>query len=221
MERFAFFFFYCDIQQHRFQPPRLTMYSILFFKGKLNKILITVAGSEKVNRSSVRLELITTEGTRISDVTLQKLGDDHFTASITPRSAIPFKLKLKGITLGGNPFERISRQTIKPTTAVLRRKYASNDHTLPVGRVTFVHFQLCNFGATEYFDVTVVKDRMGYIVNPRVKPKRVIKGHCATLSIRARATRSQDVDKTDSVFLIAKGRTSGVVVSQALRLLVV
>ena len=184
-------------------------------------MLITVAGSEKLNTSSVRLELITTEGTRMSDVTLHTSDNVHFTASITPSAGQPFKLKLRGTTRGGHTFERISRQTFKPTTAVLRVKHASNDYTLPLGRVTFVHFQLCNFGASEYFDVTVVKDRMGLIISPQISPKRIIKGHCATISVRARATRSQDVDKTDSIFLIAKGRASKVVASQGVRLFVV
>lgn len=197
------------------------MHSILLLKGKLNKLVITVAGSEKVDTSSVRLELITTDGTRISDVTVQTRDNVHFTASITPRSGEPFKLKLKGTTLGGNSFERISRQTIKPTTAVLRGKYASNDYTLPLGTDTVVHFQLCNFGATEYFDVKVVKDKLGYVTTTNVRARRVYKGRCTILPIRARASRPQDVEKTNTVFLIAKGRTSKVVVSQAVRLFVV
>lgn len=189
--------------------------------GKANKVVITVAGSEKVNSSSVRLELITTEGTRISDVTLQTADNVHFTSSFTPRATQPFKFKLRGITRGGNPFERISHQTIKPTTVVLRGKYASNDYTLPLGRVSFVHFQLCNFGASEFFDVTTVKDKMGYLLSRNVRSRRVTKGRCATLSVRAKATRPTDVDKTDIVFLIAKGQTSKVVASQAMRLFVV
>ena len=184
-------------------------------------MVLTVAGSEKIDSSSVRLELITTDGARISDVTLQRLNAVHFTANITPSSSQPFKLKIRGTTRGGNSFERISRQTIKPTTAVLRGKYASNDYTLPLGSITFVHFQLCNFDASEYFDVTVVKDKMGYVISPNVRPRRVMKGRCTTLSIRARATRSEDVEKTDTVFIIAKGRTSKSVVSQAVRLFVV
>ncbi|PFX21152.1 von Willebrand factor A domain-containing protein 7 [Stylophora pistillata] len=189
--------------------------------GKLNKMLITVAGSEKLNTSSLHLELITPEGARISDVTLQTTDKVHFTASFTPLTSQPFKLRLSGITRGGNTFERISRQKIKPSSTLLRVKHASNDYTLPLGRVTFVHFEICNFGATEYFDVTVVKDRMGLIITQRISPKHVIQGHCAIISVRARATRPQDVDKTDNVFLIAKGRSSKVLASQGVRLFIV
>ena len=184
-------------------------------------MVITVAGSEKVIPSSLRLDLITPEGTKISDVTLQTADRVHFTSSFTPRVSQPFKFKLRGTTRGGNAFERISHQTIKPTTVVLRGKYASNDYTLPLGRVTFVHFQLCNFGESEHFDVTVVKDKMGYMLSQSVRSRRVIKGRCTTLSVRAKATRSTDMDKTDTVFLIAKGRKSKVVASQAVRLFVV
>ena len=188
----------------------------------MNNLVITLAGSEKVDTSSLRLQLITTEGIHISDVTLQSRDSVHFTASILPSKSLrAFKLKLKGTTREGYPFERISRQTIKPTTAVLRGKYASNDYTLPLNRVTFIHFQLCNFGDTEVFNVTVVKDRLGYVMPSRVRPKRVIKGRCVTISVRVRATRPQDVDKTDSVFVIAKGKDSHVLVSQTMRLFVV
>lgn len=113
--------------------------------GKPNTLVITLAGSEKVDHRSLRLQLVTTEGHHIRDVALQSRDNDHFTASMTPRApARTFKLKLRGTTRGGNAFERISRQTVKPTTAVLRGKYASNDYTLPLNRVTFIHFQLCN-----------------------------------------------------------------------------
>ena len=193
----------------------------VFLKGKLNNLVITLAGSEKVDTSSLRLQLITKEGTHISDVTLQSRDSVHFTASILPSTSRAFKLKLKGTTRRGHAFERISRQTIKPTTAVLRGKYASNYYTLPLNRVTFVHFQLCNFGATEVFNVTVVKDRLRYVMPPRTSPKRVISGRCVTISVRVRATRSQDVDKTDTVFIIAKGKSSRVLVSQTIRLFVV
>ena len=179
-----------------------------FFAGKSNELIITLAGSEKVDTSSLRLQLITTEGNRIRDVTLRLHSDRvHFTASITPDSSMrSFKLKLKGTTQGGNPFERISHQTIKPTTAVLRTKYASNDYTLPLNRRTFIHFQLCNFGNTENFNVTVVKDRLRYVVSPRLGLRRVIKGRCVTIPVFAKATRPQDVETTDSVFVIAKGK---------------
>ena len=171
--------------------------------------------------SSLRLQLITTEGSYIRDVALQPHIQGVFLANFTPPGLRqPFKLKLKGNTRGGYRFERISRQTIKSTTAILRGNYASNDFTLPLDRTTYIHFQLCNFGSNELFDVAVVKDTLRYVLPRRQRPRRVKKNRCVVISVYAKATRSQDVGKTDSVFVIVKGRSSRVAVSQIVHLLV-
>ena len=176
--------------------------------------------------NTLRLQLITTEGNHISDVTLHQVELGYFTANITlPTSVREFKLKLKGTTRGGFPFERISHQTIKPTTAVLRNKYASNDYTLPLGRITFVYFQLCNFGHTEYFKIVYVRDKMGYVISPkpgpRLNPKFVPKDRCVRISVQLEATRSKDVDKTDVLSIAIKGASTGVLLSQRVPLFVV
>ena len=187
----------------------------------MNKILISLAGSEKVDNTSLRLQLITTKGDHIIDVTLQQQSQSHFIARFNPKAlARSFKLKLKGTTRSGYQFERISRQTVKPATAVLRGRYASNDFTLPLGRTTFIHFQLCNFGTTDTFDVVVVKDVLSYVLPRRLTPKSVIKGRCVIISVYAKATDHQDVGKTDTVFLMLKGRRSRLFVSQTVHLLV-
>ena len=188
-----------------------------------------MAGSEKLNNSSLLLQLISTEGNLISDVTLQPQSQGRFIASFNPHAHFPsFRLKLKGVTRDGYHFERISRKTVSPTTAVLRVKYASNLSTLPLGRTTFIHFLVCNFGATEIFHIEVLKDRLGYIIrrgrhrNPKRRKagKLVIKGRCVVFSVYAKATRSEDVGKTDPIYFILKGQKSKAVVSQTVHLLV-
>ena len=188
-----------------------------------------MAGSEKLNSSSLLLQLISTEGNLISDFALQPQSQGHFIASFNPHALVPsFKLKLKGVTQNGYHFERISRKTARPTTAVLRVKYASNLYTLPLGRTTFIHFLVCNFGATEIFHIEVLKDRLGYIVrrgrlrNPKQRKagKLVIKGRCVVFSVYAKSTRSEDVGKTDPIYFILKGQKSNVVISQTVHLLV-
>ena len=195
----------------------------------MNKIIITVAGSEKLNSSSLLLQLISTEGNLISDVTLQSQSQGHFIANYYLNAHVPsFKLKLKGTTQNGYPFERISRKTARPTTAVLRVKYASNLYTLPLGRTTFIHFLVCNSGATEMFHIEVLEDRLGYIVRRgrhrsskrRKAGKLVIKGRCVLFFVYAKATRSEDVGKTDPIYFILKGQKSKVVISQTVHLLV-
>lgn len=198
---------------------------------KHNTLVITLAGSEKVDTSSLRLQLITKEGDHISDLILQSRDTVHFTASFTTSTAQIFKLKLLGNTRSGTPFQRISRQVIKSSTTVLRVKSATNDYTLPLHRFTTIHFQLCKFGKVvkfklrrrdrvERFNVTVVKDRMQYLLTRRVASKHVLTNRCATISVRATATRPEDVGKTDTVFVMAKGE-SGTIVSATARLFVV
>ena len=199
----------------------VTAYFLFFLLGKLNKIIISVAGSEKLNKSSLRLQLVTTEGNYISDLTLQPQTQSRFLVDLNAHApGQPFKLKLKGATQKGYPFERISHKIHKTTTAVLRGTYASNYYTLPLGRTTFIRFQLCNFGATETFDFLVAKDTRCYVLRRRLSPKHVIKGRCKYISIFAKATRSEDVGKTDAVFIILKGRISRTVISETVHLLV-
>ena len=167
------------------------------------------------------MQLITTRGNLIRDVAIQSQGQGRFTADFTPHSSVrSFKLKLKGTTQKGYPFERISQKIGSTTTAVAWVKYASNDHTLPLDQTTFVHFQVCNFGATEFFDCVVSKDKLDYLLRRRLSPIRAYKGRCRTIVVTAKATRSEDVGKTDAVVIILKGRTSGTVLSETVHLLV-
>ena len=182
-------------------------------------MVITLAGSEKVDNGSLRLQLITKDGDHISDATLQSRDSVHFTASVIPPARV-FKLKLRGNTRSGSPFQRISRQIIEPSKVLLRVWSASNDYTLPHNRNTFVHFQLCNYGDRERFQVTV-KDRLGYLVTRRIGSRVARTNSCPTLVVRARATRTADIGKTDSIFIMVKGTKTGTVASAMVQLFVV
>lgn len=192
--------------------------------GKLNKMVLKLlSGVGKVNSGSLRLQIVTESGTVVRSLNLISHGSTHYEASFPPPTT-PFRLKLIGTTHRGHTFERMSRRTIQPTTAVLRGKYASNDFTLPLNVTTFMHFQICNFAASELFEIVARKDVMGYILQPSAssqRPKYVGKDRCTTVFVRAKATRPEDVHRTDTVSLVAKGQSSGVVVSQVMRLFVV
>ena len=194
------------------------------FPGKSNKMVLTLlAGEGTVNTSSLRLQIVTKSGAVIRTLNLPPKDGIHYETSFTPPTT-PFKLKLIGTTQKGDAFERLSRRKMKPTTAILRAKHASNNFTLPLNKVTFLHFQICNFGPTELFEITVKKDRMGYIMHRSAnaqRPRFVAKDRCTVVSVRAKATRRDDLHKTNTVTLIAKGQSSGVVVSNVMRLFVV
>ena len=192
---------------------------IIFYLGKLNTLVITLAGSEKVDSSTLRLQLISKDGSHISDVTLQPRDSVHFSASVVAPAQV-FKLKLRGNTRSGSPFQRISRQIIEPSKVLLRVWSASNDYTLPHNRNTVVHFQLCNYGDRERFQVTV-KDRLGFLVTRRIGSRMARRNSCPTLPVRARATRTEDIGKIDSIFIMVKGTRTGTVASSMVQLFVV
>lgn len=186
-------------------------------------VLTLLAGEGKVNTDSLRLWIVTKSGAVLRELKLQSNDSIHYETSFIPPTS-PFRLKLTGTTQKGHTFERLSRRTIKPTTAVLRAKYASNDFTLPLNVTTFLHFQICNFGDSELFEILLKKDSMDYIMHQSAssqRPKYVAKDRCTMVFVRARATRLADVHKTNTVTLIAKGQSSGVVVSQIMRLFVI
>lgn len=186
-------------------------------------MVLTVAGVEKVVASSLSLELITLHGERITDVSVASRGSGgaHFLATFTPPSQT-FKLKLKGTTRKGNAFERISRNLVEPKAVVLRTLRATNEYTLGVGRASpdTVTLQIYNVGRPELFDITA-KDRLGYVISLGRKVVRSRQRMLSLLSVRLRATRRDDVGKTDILFVTVKGRSSGLVLSHLVHLLVV
>lgn len=192
--------------------------------GKLNKMVLKLLAEEgKVNTDSLRLRIVTKSGAVIRELKIQSHGSTHYETSFIPLTT-PFRLKLTGTTEKGHTFERLSHREIKPTTAVLRAKHASNDFTLPLNVTTYLHFQICNFGDSELFEIVVKKDSLNFIVHQSAssqRPKHVAKDRCTLVFVRAKATRPENVHKTNSVTLIAKGQSSGVIVSRVMRLFVV
>ena len=186
-------------------------------------VLKLLAEEGRVNNDSLRLRIVTKSGTVVRELKIQSLGDTHYETSFIPPTT-PFRLKLTGTTQTGRTFERLSHREIKPTTAVLRAKHASNDFTLPLNVTTYLHFQICNFGDSELFEIVLKKDSMNLIVHQSAssqRPKHVAKDRCTLVFVRAKATRPEDVRKTNTVALIAKGQSSGVIVSRLMRLFVV
>lgn len=173
-------------------------------------MFLTIAGSEEVDTRSIRLELITNEETLLQEATLQRKDGNRFIAKIIPRTRQPFTFRFSGTTRGGNPFQRMSRKPIAPTTVVFRYRYASNNYTLPLMKVTFIYFQLCNFGFREYFEVTSIKDKMKYILSTKFWPRSVRKGRCTVFFLRAKATRSQDLNQSNTFSINVIGRESKV-----------
>lgn len=186
-------------------------------------VLTLLAGEGMVNTDSLRLWIVTKSGAVVRELKMLSSDSMHYETTFIPPTT-PFRLKLTGITQTGHTFERLSHSTIKPTTAVLRAKYASNDFTLPLNLTTYLHFQICNFGDSELFEIILKKDRMSYIMHQSEssqRPEYVAKDRCTLVFVRAKATRPESLHKTNTFAMIAKGLSSGAIVSQVMRLFVV
>jgi len=130
-------------------------------------IILTVAGANKINKTSLILDLMSMDERHLGRAAVTPHGTNsaHFSATFTPPSA-PFKLKLMGMTKKGYSFERISHNVVYPSHVLIRDLYAKNEYTVPAGGGGFVMFVVYNTGATHIFDIKV-KDRLKYVAHLR------------------------------------------------------
>ena len=126
------------------------------FAGETARVILTVAGDEKINRSTLALDLLSEDGKRLglAIVSPGRTSGAHFTASFNPPS-VPFTLKLKGKTKKGYNFERLSHNVVQPSLFIIRVLYASNEYTINAGGRTFVMFRVHNNGPPDSFDITL------------------------------------------------------------------
>lgn len=184
-------------------------------------VILTVAGAKKINSRSLSLDLMSMDGRRLSTATVTPHGTSgaHFSSSFTPPS-VPFKLKLKGTTKKGYPFERNSHTTVHPSHALIRVLYARNEYTVPAGGSGFVMFVVYNTGPTEIFDIKV-KDLLKYVAHLRRKSIVVRQGRTSFFSVTFKAPSSAARGSGDDVLATITGRTSRKTVGHVVKLMVV
>ena len=66
-----------------------------------------------------------------------------------------------------------------------------------------------------------MKDRLGYVVTRRIGSRIARRNSCRVLAVRARATRTEDIGKIDSIFIVVNGTKTGTVASTIVQLFVV
>ena len=131
-----------------------------------------------------------------------------------------FKIKLKGTTKNGNPFERISHNVIKSESLLVKVLFAKNDFTVPQGASTFLLFLVENYGNNEVIDVrlfgslgTVQRvSRNSVFVRKRRKSS-------FTVTFSAKATAEKGI--TITIVVLVKGKSSGSKSTLSVPLLVV
>ena len=91
-------------------------------------VILTVAGANKIHKKSLSLDLMSMDDRRLGTAAVTPHGSSgaHFSATFSPPSA-PFKLKFKGMTKKGYSFERLSRNAVHPSHALIRVLYVRNE----------------------------------------------------------------------------------------------
>ena len=187
--------------------------------GKKAVVILTVAGANKINKNSLSLDLMSMDerGLKTAAVTSHGSSGAHFSATFTP-PAEPFKLK--GMTNKGYNFERLSRNAVHASHALIRVLYARNEYTIPAGGNGFVMFVVYNTGATEIFDIKV-KDRLKYVAHLRRSYITVRQGRKSFFSVSFKAPSSAPRGGSDEVLATITGRTTKKTVGHVVRLMVV
>lgn len=131
------------------------------------------------------------------------------TASFQPPS-VPFKLRLRGLTASGFPFERISRKVIRAKSTIIRMVYNRNYLTLPRGRARLpVRFAIHNNGPTTHFDYRLSTTVAGVtIAQPRTSRFPVSSGKYRYFSARITVPSRLSPGTLVPVLVTAKKRSS-------------
>lgn len=147
---------------------------------------------------------------RVDDGTVIKRASlSGITASFQPPS-VPFKLRLRGLTASGFPFERISRNVIRAKSTIIRMVYNRNYLTLPSGRARIpVRFAIHNNGPTTHFDYRLTSTVPGItITQPRRSRFAVSSGKYRYFSARITVSSSLSSGTLVPVVVTAKKRST-------------
>ena len=180
-----------------------------------------IRGTDKINRTSLNLEIASKDGTVLGNTSVNLIGKsgDHFWARF-PTPTVPFKLKLKGKTKKNYDFERNAGNIVHPSHAVVRVLYARNEFTVPLRGRSLVLFFVYNTGSKEIFDFKV-KDSSTFNVSVYRPAVRVYTNRSGFFRAMFSAKPTATTGDTDSVLVTATGRTSKVSVNHMFSLMVV
>ncbi|XP_048581792.1 von Willebrand factor A domain-containing protein 7 [Nematostella vectensis] len=189
-------------------------------KGRSIKLVITVAGADKVNRETVTLELINKQGGHVRDVPLRSVdaAGVRYLAIFTPPST-SYKLKLKGSTKTGRDFERVSRNIVEPKSMLLRILDSVTDFTISPGRRTSIMFQMFSAAPSrKTIEVSVIdKKKIGRVSR---STRTITPGRSIFIPISFLAPRGTPVGETITAVVTVTVEGTGERVSQAVQLIV-
>ncbi|XP_031568657.1 von Willebrand factor A domain-containing protein 7-like [Actinia tenebrosa] len=195
-------YFLVTIQRPRSKVEIYTSNPII---GKSSELFINVVGAGTINRHTLKLELITEHNQHIQNVNLTSNDTDgkRYIATFLPPTR-PLKLKIKGITKHGNPFERISHYIIQPKSVLLGLFFCKTENTIKRGGKSTTVFRLYNAAPVDKDLVIKVRDKRGFAQPLRRTRRRIRRGRMGFFSVSFRAPTNVAIgtDNTATVIVL-------------------
>ena len=190
------------------------------FSGKTAHVILIVRGAEKLQPSSLKLNILSTDGRPLHTTSLRQVGGDgvHFSASF-PTPAEAFNMQLKGKTKKNFQFERNSQSTVEPSHVVVKLLYARNEFTAPKSSYEFAMFFILNSGATEKFKFQI-KETVNFKAEYSASLITVYQNRYAVVRVRFIAKSSAVPGSVDQLFVTVTGETSKVTARNIVSLMV-
>ena len=130
-----------------------------------------------------------------------------------------YKVVLEGKTRNGNKFIRVSRKEDEAKYLLLRVLYGQNHFTVIPGRKFLLLAGLHNTGRTEYFKVRAYSNAgVAKVLRSRIMSR---KGRMGFIIVKFKPKKSFPIGQTASIILMARGESSGTLVTEVMRVLVV
>ena len=165
-----------------------------------------------VDQQTLEAELVTLEGDTITtkkpiSLTSKSRKGIRYSFKFYPPNEI-FKIKLKGKTNKGNPFQRISIKPIRHETLFVQMIFARNHGTVPKGRTSYAVFAVENVGSDEVVDFKSF-GTLGTVERLSRRMGRARKGRVASFAVTFRGSAEAAKGATVTIVVSVKGRKSG------------
>ena len=189
-----------------------------------------MSGAGKIQKSSLLVDIIDMAGkTLVANKKPTEVGKSgiRFTLDLVPPNKA-FKLMLKGKTIAGKNFQRISRHVDSSKPLVVKEYYTYRHYTIPQKGSTSVLLYLFNGLSSEKSYYVSFKTKKGYTASlhgsqsraSRMKVRGGSKKYIR-VSVRYNSDTPAKLGETLNVIIIVKGRDKSFVTTEVVPLMII
>ena len=189
-----------------------------FVTGDDVHLYLSITGLENIKSQSLRVDLLREDGSKLLG-SLRLTHEEGTTIFNTSFSSFKdtFKIRLRGQTREGYPFQRLSEKTVKAQPILVRALYGDRDYTVLNGKKMLLIFEVLNRGPSSVFKF----DCIAKIGTPilRTKSRRIWRRGYFRLHYYA-PKGSQYKGRVDQLVVSVRGVSDPVYVFTAVKVLI-